>query len=165
VNENIKSGDYIAKRMLVLSAPRATIALGGIFSAFSTVLPVALLNVGMNPVLVEKAFIIAYIVALPILVSAIYRIYRLASVVAELCKLPRPDATSFIIGVFPLGYVVPLYYVLQMFFRCEKMRGKINVTPMDIVLNMITFGLHSAMYAMMFNKICDTVLENLGEPY
>lgn len=154
-----------AKRRIALSAPRGTITLAGVFSALATALPVLLLNLGLDPALAEKVFIAMYLVGLPIVVSAVYQLYGLAVSVSEACGMRRPSALGFLVGVFPLGYVIPLYYVLQMFARCKRLEGKINATPMDIMLNIITFGLHSAMYAALFNKVVDMALEGLDKPY
>jgi len=154
-----------AKRRIALSAPRGTITLAGIFSAFSTVVPVLLLNLGLAPALAEKVFVATYLVGFPIVMSAVHQLYGLAVAVSEACGVERPSTLGFLAGVLPLGYVIPLYYVLRMFARCKRLEGRINATPMDIVLNIITFGLHSAMYAVLFNKVVDMALEWLDKPY
>ena len=153
------------KRSLVLSASRLSVAVGGIVSGLVTLIPVLFINVGVAVEYAENIFLVLYAVALPVLLASAYTLYQIARCLARLCGLGRVDPVSFVAALLPLGYPVALYIVLNLASRCEKLKGKLAATPIDIFLNLITFGLHSIFYSIAFNRILDIVISELGEPY
>ncbi|KSW11309.1 hypothetical protein CF15_00085 [Pyrodictium occultum] len=156
---------YRAKRMIVSEAPRGGITLAGVLASLSSLVPLLLLNMGARTGLVEDVFAALYLSSLPVVASGVYQLYRLALSISEACGLAKPSGLVFAVGAAPLGYVVPIYYTLYLLSRCDGLKGRVNATPLDIMLNLITFGLHSALYASLFNKVLDNALKMLGRPY
>ncbi|ABM80283.1 hypothetical protein [Hyperthermus butylicus] len=159
------ASDVVVKRSLVLGASRLGVAAGGIVSGLVTLIPVLFLNIGIPVEYVEKIFLALYVAALPVLLASMHTLYQIARGLAGSCGLGRIDPISFIAALLPLGYPIALYMVLSLASHCGSLRGKLSPTLIDVFLNLITFGLHSIVYSIAFNRILDIVISELGEPY
>ncbi len=153
-------------RKVLLSAglclSRHSVMVAAILSGFSTFIPGILVNFGVSIQLGVKLFLILYLISLPAVLVALYELYGFTRRVLSLCNAPRIDPISFIIGVFPLGFIASLYYVEYLLANyCEKLRGKIRTSTVDLFINIIVLGLHVIIFARIFNYIIDNIVPQL----
>jgi len=145
-----------------LGLSRHGVMAAAILSGFSTFIPGILINFGVSIQLGVKLFLILYTISLPAVITALYELYGFTKRVLSLCNAPRIDPVSFIIGVFPLGFIASLYYVESLLASyCEKLRGKIRMSMVDLFINVIVLGLHVIIFARIFNYIIDNIVPQL----
>jgi len=157
VSETIRCRDVVNEA--VSSLPRHGLMAAAILSGFTTFIPGILINFGFSIQLGVRIFLVLYSITIPVVVAALYELYVFAKKVSPICNAPRIDPVSFVIGVLPFGFIASLYYVESLLSNyCEKLRGKIRLSIIDLFINLIVLGLHVIIFARIFNYVIDNIL-------
>ncbi len=139
--------------------PRLSIVLPAVYSATPVLAAFLLANVGvLSPGDMLYVFTMLYLASLPLTGYGVYMLYRLASGLS--CASSRFTPLLGVLAMLPLGYILALVQVGRMVSECKLVGTERLSQPMvDVVLNVITLGLHSIFYAMLLERIIDA---NIG---
>jgi hypothetical protein len=144
---------------LALSSPQLAIVGGGILSALTTFLPTVLLYFGLSIHYVFQLFTALYLISIPPLAASAYNLYKLNSTLSTYCEtqIVFPKAT-FVSVLLPLGYVPALQTILVQLSRCDRFKGMIRISPVDLLWNILTAGAYSLTYAILVNRVINLLL-------
>lgn len=139
-------------RLLARKAPRLGFLIPSLFAAAPTLALMAAMNVRaeLDPV---QLFAILYLAALPATVAGLHVIHTLSVQAARLCG-GRMDKVVSLLGVLPLGFLLPQYQLISLVSRCSDAKDKVRpgFLPLDILVNVLTFGAVIILYGMILER-------------
>lgn len=137
---------------LARRAPRLGLLIPSIFAASPTLALMAAVNAGIG---VDSAqlFALLYFATLPATVAGLYVINSLSVQAARLCG-GKPDKAVIVIGVLPLGFLLPQYQLLSLIGRCNDAKDKVRpgFLPLDLLVNVLTFGAVTILYGLLLER-------------
>ncbi len=157
-----------ALRRVLREWPRMGLVLAAIFSSLPTLALAIAVNLAPRglPGMFE-AFAALYLATLPVTAAGVALAYRLAALLDTRC-LGREggglDALSILASLAPLGFIVALYQLGRRLQECKATASRrLAGSGIDIALNIITFGLHAPLYALLLERLVALNLEEQGE--
>ncbi len=157
-----------ALRRALREWPRMGLVIAAVFSSMPTLALAAAVNLAPRglPGMID-AFIALYLATLPVTVAGVALAHRLAALLDTVC-LGRPrgglDTLSMLVSLVPLGFIVALYQLGRRLQECKATASRrLAGSGIDIALNIITFGLHAPLYALLLERLVSLNLEEQSE--
>ncbi|RUM47246.1 MAG: hypothetical protein DSY37_03060 [Hyperthermus sp.] len=153
-------------RLIGLSIPRLSLLAPSLAASLPTLMPGLLLS--FNPGLggsVFYLFIILYFVLLPVIVAGLYSFYRIVSSMVGRCGVSGESVSivPFVMGVLPLGFLIPQYYVLGFLSRCGGGRPRPSLFLFDLMVNFLTFGALIVFYGVLLERVVRVLAREVEE--
>lgn len=157
-----------ALRRVLREWPRMGLVLAAVFSSLPTLgLAVAVNLAPQGLPGMAEAFASLYLAVLPVTAAGVALAHRLALLLDEEC-LGREggglDPLSVLVSLAPLGFIVALYQLGRRLQECGAAASRrLAGSGIDVALNIVTFGLHAPLYALLLERLVSLNLEEQAE--
>ena len=140
-------------RVVALESPRLGLIIPALFAAAPTLAVMVAAN-RIPETGLTRIFAVLYAVTLPVAAAGLVNLYNSTRLAASLCGRGKVDMSPFIVGLLPLGFLIPQYYLITTLARCSDAKDKIRpgIFLLDLAVNALTFGAVILVYGLALER-------------
>jgi len=155
---------------VLASLPRGFIVSAAVLASLPTLALLLPLNLGVvAPATLIDTFLALYLLQLPLALYAASRVEDAAARLTTACGEKTRGRDRAGISVYtaaaavPLGFIVPLVQLGHALALCGLLEARrLGGISLEVILNLMTLGLHTLIYASMLERAVATVFEDDG---